>query len=188
MSLSRKGRKIRSVSGKVFLNCPAGAANGSFAQVIAEALRRDFGGTHAAVKSVVNLIGANERAVKNWFQAKNGPSGEHLVDLVRTSDEVLEAVLIMSGRYELVVAKKLADSKQVLIEMLKLIGELDGQPTSDPRDVIYAAFYAAFIKYPKEDDPTLSNHRIKPAQSAHLTKAVMLALDASGFQIVKKSR
>jgi hypothetical protein len=108
--------------------------------------------------------------------------------LVRTSDEVLEAVLIMSGRYELVVAKKLADSKQELIKMLRLIGELQGQPTSDPRDVIYAAFYSASVKYPKEDDPALSNHWIEPVHSAHLTKAVMLALDANGFQIVKKSR
>jgi hypothetical protein len=187
MSLSKKDRKIQPVSGKDFPNCPAGMANSSFAQVIADALRRDFGGTHAAVKSVVNLIGANERAVKNWFLAKNGPSGKHLVDLARTSDEVLEAVLIMSGRCELVVAKKLADSKQVLIEMLRLIGELQGQPTPDPRDVIYAAFYSAFVKYPKEDDPALSNHWIEPVHSAHLTRVVMLALEANGFQIVKKS-
>ena len=93
----------------------------------------------------------------------------------------------MSGRYELVVAKKLADSKQVLIEMLKFIGELQGQPIPDPRDVIYAAFYSAFVKCPKGDDPALNNHWIEPVQSAHLTKAVMLALDANGFQIVKKS-
>jgi hypothetical protein len=48
------------------------------------------------------------------------------VDLVRTSDEVLEAVLLMSGRRDLVIAKKLSDSKQVLVKMLKLIGDLQG--------------------------------------------------------------
>jgi hypothetical protein len=101
-------------------------ANGRFAQVIADALHRDFGETHAAVKTVVGLTKANERAVKNWFTAKNGPTGRHLVDLVRTSDEVLEAILLMSGRRELVVAKKLADSKQVLIKMVKLIADLQG--------------------------------------------------------------
>ena len=155
--------------------------------MIADALHRDFGKTHAAVKTVVDLTNANERAVKNWFMAKNGPTGRHLVDLVRTSDAVLEAVLIMSGRYELVVAKKLADSKQVLIKMLKLLGELQGQPMSDhPRDVIYAAFCSAFVKYPKEEDSTPGNHWIEPRQSAHLTKVVMLELEANGFQIVKK--
>jgi hypothetical protein len=154
--------------------------------VIADALHRDFGETHSAVKIVVGLTKANERAVKNWFTAKNGPTGRHLVDLVRTSDEVLEAVLLMSGRQELVVAKKLADSKQILIKMLKLMGDLQGQPTPDPRDVIYAAFYSAFVKYPKEDDPAPSNHWIEPLESAHLTKVVMLELEANGFQIVKK--
>jgi hypothetical protein len=46
------------------------------------------------------------------------------------TDQVLEAVLLMSGRQELIVAKKLADSKQMLIKMLKLIGDLQstGQP------------------------------------------------------------
>ena len=66
---------------------------------------------------MVGLTKANERAVKNWFMAKNGPTGRHLVDLVRTSDEVLEAVLLLSGREELVLAKKLADSKHILIKI-----------------------------------------------------------------------
>jgi hypothetical protein len=87
-------------------------------------LHRDFGATHASVKTVVSLTHANERAVKNCFLAKNGPTGQHLVDLVRTSDQVLEALLLMSGRTDLVVAKKLADSKQVLIKMLQLIADL----------------------------------------------------------------
>jgi hypothetical protein len=133
---------IQSVSGKTIPDRCDDVLNGRFAQVIADALHRDFGETHAAVKIVVGLTKANERAVKNWFKAKNGPTGRHLVDLVRISDEVLEAVLLMSGRQELVVAKKLADSKQLLIKMFKLIGELQGQPMSvHARDVIYAAFF-----------------------------------------------
>ena len=70
MSLSNKDRKIQSTSGKDIPERLDNVANGSFAQVIAEALQRDFGGTHAAVKTVVNLTKANERAVKNWFMAK----------------------------------------------------------------------------------------------------------------------
>lgn len=95
-----------------------------FTRTIAQALHKEFGDTHAAVKTVVALTRANERAVKNWFSAKNGPTGRHLVDLVRTSDEVLEAVLRMSGRSDLIVAKKLGESKRTLLKMLRLIGEL----------------------------------------------------------------
>lgn len=111
MSPTKKDRKIQSISGKAIPDLPDDIANGRFAQVIADALHRDFGETHAAVKTVVGLTKANERAVKNWFTAKNGPTGRHLVDLVRTSDEVLVAVLLMSGRQELVVAKKLAGTQ-----------------------------------------------------------------------------
>jgi hypothetical protein len=71
------------------------------------------------------------------------------------------------------------------VDLWKIWGA--GSPFADPRDVIYAAFHSAFVKYPKGDDLALNNHWIEPVQSAHLTKAVMLALDANGFQIVKKS-
>lgn len=65
-------------------------------------------------------------------------------------------------------------------------GGKQGELMSDPRDVIYAAIHSAFVKYPKEDDPASSDHWIEPEQSAHLTKVVMLELEANGFQIVKK--
>jgi hypothetical protein len=59
---------------------------------------------------------------------------------------------------------------------------------TDPRDVIYAAIHSAFVKYPKEDDPTWSEHWIQPEESAHLAKVVMLELEANGFQIIKKQK
>jgi hypothetical protein len=92
--------------------------------VIAEALRRQYGGTPAAVKIVVRLTRANERAVKNWFDAKNGPSGENLVSLLRHSDEVLETVLALAGRQDLIVARKLTGAREKLKEMLAMIDDL----------------------------------------------------------------
>jgi hypothetical protein len=91
---------------------------------VAEALRREFGGTPAAVKVVVRLTRANERAVKNWFDAKNGPSGENLVVLLRHSDEVLESVLKLAGREDLIVARKLTGAREKLREMLAMIDQL----------------------------------------------------------------
>jgi hypothetical protein len=46
------------------------------------------------------------------------------VDLIRISDEVLEAVLVMCGREELVVNNKLLCSRRVLVRMLNLMGDL----------------------------------------------------------------
>ena len=180
MSSAKKARTIRSHFGNEIPELSL-----SYSRIIADALRRDFGKTHAAVKTVVERTGANERAVKNWFAAKNGPSGAHLIKLMQTSEGVLEAALIMAGRRDLVVAKKLADTEQLLIQMLDLTGELRG--ISNPRDVIYAAFHSGFVRYPLAGDPAPQSHWIEPQASAHLTRVVLHELEASGFQIVRKT-
>jgi hypothetical protein len=72
-SPAKKDRKIQSAFGKDIPDLSDEVLNVRFAQVIADALHRDFGETHSAVKIVVGLTKANERAVKNWFTAKNGP-------------------------------------------------------------------------------------------------------------------
>jgi hypothetical protein len=63
---------------------------------IAAALRRDLGSTHQAIKTVMRWTGASERTVKNWFAARSGPSGEHLVALIHHSDEVFERNLLLA--------------------------------------------------------------------------------------------
>lgn len=59
-------------------------------------------------------------------------------------------------------------------------------PMAEPRDVIHAAIHSAFVKYPKEDDPASHDHWIQPEEAAHLTKVVMMELEANGFEIVKR--
>ena len=117
MSLTKKDRIIRSVSGITF-------PPGGFANAIAAALRREYGATHAAVKIVVGLTGANERAVKNWFAAKNAPSGAFIVALCRHSNEVFETFLSMAGREEQMKVKKIIDATSKLRELLVLLDAL----------------------------------------------------------------
>ena len=124
----RHNRKIRSASGKPF---PAPSKNEDrstvygFASEIAAALHRGYGGSRSGMKTVVALTGANERAVRNWFDGKNGPSGEHLIALVRHCDPVLEAVLILAGRERLLTAKLVIEAKEKLVEILELLHQLD---------------------------------------------------------------
>jgi len=124
MSPTQKDRKVRSESGRSFLQRTIPELGPSFAEAIADALRREFGGTPGAVKKVVRLTRANERAVRNWFEAKNAPSGENLVILMRHSDEVLEAVLRLADRQDLVAARKLSAAREKLQEMLAMIDDI----------------------------------------------------------------
>ncbi len=124
MSPTQKDRNLQSDSGRSIPLPGDQSGPSSFPEIIADALRRQFGGTPAAVKTVVRLTRANERAVKNWFDAKNGPSGENLVSLMRHSDEVLETVLSLAGRQDLIVARKLTGAREKLKEMLAMIDDL----------------------------------------------------------------
>ena len=74
---------------------------------------------------VAALLGANERAVRNWFDGKNGPSGERLTQLIRHSDEVLEAVLVLAGRERVLTTKVVIDAKDKLVELLEHIRRLE---------------------------------------------------------------
>ena len=54
--------------------------------------------------------------------------------------------------------------------------------------LITNAIHTAFIKYPEGDGgPNLDYDWIPPEQSALITKAILLELEAGGFQIVKKT-
>ena len=133
MSLRKKGRKFRTGSGKSFPNISGGVDPSDgfvFAAVIAETLRKSFGGTRGSVKTVMAYTGAGERTVKNWFEGKNAPNGENLVGLVRHSDEILEALLLMAGRENILAGKLLFDASEQLVEMLEIIYRLRGKDVS----------------------------------------------------------
>jgi hypothetical protein len=111
--------------GKVFPNRDGRSHSEiDYPTAIAAALREDLGHTHRATKTVMRWTGASERTVKNWFAARSGPSGEHLVALIRHSDAVFEALLLLAGRDQVVAAKKLIDARDALAKMLELIGVL----------------------------------------------------------------
>jgi hypothetical protein len=59
-------------------------------------------------------------------------------------------------------------------------------PMLDPADVIKTAIHSAFVKHPMEDDPDWSPHWIKPEECAHLTRVILMELEANGLEITKK--
>lgn len=124
MSSTQNDRKLRSNNGRSFLPTPASGHVDRFAEAVAGALRREYGAVPGAVKQVVRITGANERAVRNWFEARNAPSGENLVILMGRSDEVLETLLQLAGRQELVTARRLSGARDKLREMLELMDDL----------------------------------------------------------------
>jgi hypothetical protein len=53
--------------------------------------------------------------------------------------------------------------------------------------LITNSIHTAFVKYPEGDGgPNLDYEWIPPEHSSHITKAILMDLEANGFQIVKK--
>jgi hypothetical protein len=106
---------------------PNGENLGTYPQAVAYALKCELGSTHQAVKIIRRWTGAGERTVKNWLAGTSGPSGQHLVDLIRNSDNVLTVLLILAGRQQVVAAQKLIDLRNNLAETVEEVDTLMGE-------------------------------------------------------------
>lgn len=103
---------------------PNGDNFGPYPAAIAYALRKQLGTTHQAVKIIRRWTGAGERTVKNWLAGISGPNGQHLVDLIHNSDDVLEMLLLLAGRQQITAAMNLVDLRDKLAGMRQHIDEL----------------------------------------------------------------
>ena len=89
-------------------------AQQQYAAEIASALHLELGETHQATKTLMRWTNANEKTVKNWMAGRNGPSGKHLVALVKHSDVALAAFLVMAERPTALTASQLPVLRQKL--------------------------------------------------------------------------
>lgn len=121
MSFPKKGKSFPSALGRDGVSID----DLTFAMVISLALRRAVDDTHLNIKTVVKWTGANDRTVKNWFSGRYGPSGDHLMVLANHCDEVMEAIIRMTGRKSLLVAVRLDDVERRLSAALALIREVE---------------------------------------------------------------
>lgn len=95
----------------------------SFPQRIAAAIRAEWGSSPSVRKEVGRITHANERAVRNWFEGRNGPSAENLVALIRHSDAVFEAVLEATGRRPALGAIRVLALREPLRTLLDFLEE-----------------------------------------------------------------
>lgn len=147
MSLTEKDRKLRTNHGNSILGGGRDNDGATFAVALAAALKRAYGGRHSAVKIVAGAVGANERAVRNWFEAKNGPNGEHLLRLISHSDEMLYSILMMAGKREFAAALEVVKAKLALERAIAELTKLEIQPpTRRPSTLDATRRYGARIR------------------------------------------
>jgi hypothetical protein len=80
--------------GKVF---PAKTADKKLTELVAAALRQDYGDSTTAIKKIADQTGEGMHAIKRWFEGRNTPSANHLLILAKSSPSVLRVVLELVG-------------------------------------------------------------------------------------------
>ena len=130
MSFPKKGKSFPK-KGKSF---PKRGGDGSsdfnlddraFAMKIALALKSELKDRSSRAKLVAGWTGASERTVKNWIIGRYAPCGRHLVVLAQHSDQVLIAILSMADRKDLLLARRVGDLRQRVLELAAIVGQPD---------------------------------------------------------------
>ena len=132
MSFPKKGNSLPK-KGKSF---PKRDGNGgsdfslddhAFAMKIALALKSELKDRNSRAKLVASWTGASERTVKNWILGRYAPCGRHLVVLAQHSDQVLNAILSMADRQDLLIARRVGDLRRKVLELAAIIGDPDAR-------------------------------------------------------------
>ena len=97
-----------------------------YREAIATALSHELGGAGRAAKTTIKWTGVTERTAKNWISSSCGPSGEHLLELMRHSDAVFFVVVGLAGRNEALTISRIAHIKQNLEVVLQDINAICG--------------------------------------------------------------
>ena len=101
---------------------------------IAAALKRELGESHRAIKTVMRWTGVSERTAKNWLSGAYAPAGAHLIELMRNSDEVVAAVLSLSGRSRLQIAAGLLETRETCLQIIAAVDSLLAASRSERGD------------------------------------------------------
>lgn len=106
------------------LPIPRRLKSSAYAAEIAKALRAELGGSNRAIKTLMRWTQASERTAKCWLAGASGPSGEHLVVLIRNSDAVLEAVFELAQRQPRLERRRLESLKLAMSTAVLAIDEM----------------------------------------------------------------
>jgi hypothetical protein len=97
-----------------------------YREAIGAALSYELGGAGRAAKTTTRWTGVSERTAKNWISGSNGPSGEHLLELMRHSDTVLAVVLDLAVRPEVLAATRVLIARNELRRVLESLDAICG--------------------------------------------------------------
>jgi transposase len=71
------------------------------AQLIASALRADYGDKNSSIKMISKHVDASLSTIKKWYGGHNPPNSKHLIMLARSSPSILQVLMTLIEKPEL---------------------------------------------------------------------------------------
>lgn len=109
-------------SGSKLPNARRTPSEAEYVEKISNALRQEFRGTRAAVKTITRWTGVSDRCARSWINGSSAPSGYHLLRLARECNIVFEAMLDLTNHPE---AKLGVDLHAVEVAIAKATGTFE---------------------------------------------------------------
>jgi len=97
-------------------------AEAELGRLLGGALRGELGSSARATKTIMRWTGASDRSARKWMHGEGAPSGAHLLALARGSERVMELLLELTGRSDLLVA---VDIHAVEVALAKATGAVE---------------------------------------------------------------
>jgi len=126
MSVPVKGKKLHKTGEELPANATRRKQARAYAAAVAELLKQELQSPSMSTKAIMNWTSAGERTVKGWIAGSNGPRGECLIELIRSSDLAFGKVLSMSGRGRVVNDHRLVELKTQLLDLISTIDAILG--------------------------------------------------------------
>jgi hypothetical protein len=121
MSVPVKGKKLHKTGEKLPAEATRQKQARNYARAVAEILKQELQAPGMSTKAIMNWTNAGERTVKGWIAGSNGPRGECLIELMRSSDLAFGRMLVLSGRGSVVNERRLVLLRAQLLELVSTI-------------------------------------------------------------------
>jgi len=93
MSLTQTGNK--------WTEKTEGNSDKKLAQMLAKALRQDYGGKHSSIKIISNDTGISSETIRKWYEGRNPPRLRYFIKIAKYSPNVLRVFLEIIGKNDL---------------------------------------------------------------------------------------
>lgn len=125
MSVPVKGKKSHKTGEKLPALATRQRQARIYARAVAEVLKLELQLSGMSTKVIMNWTNAGERTVKGWIAGSNGPRGECLIELMRSSDMAFARILALSGRGNVLDGRRLGLLRKQLLELVSTIDAMD---------------------------------------------------------------